>query len=222
MNILFMIKVEILVLIKRSNTSSQIMLIFESTMVIIFWAYSPIVFEHVSYWHLLLEPHLTTYHSTIGVQIREVAEICTSTLLRCDLIHNICRGQYHFYTSICHEFFFIYSYTLRKGYNFWSTISLPITWMIHLCYPLALRYSSTYKTYVSHDSSVVLLQHKHVIAYKSLVLQFAKLNHHVYANKSMLTIAHTLRNGGNITCWEQNLRLRLTTNLWSICPLKQT
>ena len=44
MNILFMIKVEILVLIKHSNMSSQIMLIIESTMVIIFRAFSPIIF----------------------------------------------------------------------------------------------------------------------------------------------------------------------------------
>ena len=40
-------------------------------MVVIFWACKPISFEHVSFWCMLLESHLSTYHSSISVLIRK-------------------------------------------------------------------------------------------------------------------------------------------------------
>jgi hypothetical protein len=50
-----------------AQINPSIMLIFELRMVIIFLARSLIFSKHMSYWYMLLEPHLTAYHSNIGV-----------------------------------------------------------------------------------------------------------------------------------------------------------
>ena len=63
MNILFIIKVNILMLIKWSYRSPNIMLTIEPRIVSIFWACGPISFRHMmSFWCPLLNPHLTTYY----------------------------------------------------------------------------------------------------------------------------------------------------------------
>ena len=49
-------------------------------MLIIFWAWNPISCEHISFWRLVLDPHLPTYHSNIGVYIIAMLEFDTSTL----------------------------------------------------------------------------------------------------------------------------------------------
>ena len=72
MNILFIVKVNILVLIKWSYRSPQLCWLTESRMVIIFWARRPISFTHMSFWYLFLGPHQITYHSNIGVLIKKV------------------------------------------------------------------------------------------------------------------------------------------------------
>jgi hypothetical protein len=72
MNVLyFIIKVNILVLIEWSNRSPSIMLTIEPRIINIFWTYSPLqsIKKHMSILCLFLNPRLTTYHSTIGVQI---------------------------------------------------------------------------------------------------------------------------------------------------------
>ena len=45
-----------------------------------FWAHSPISLEHMSFWCLFLDPHITTYHSNTSVQIIVVLELGTSAL----------------------------------------------------------------------------------------------------------------------------------------------
>jgi len=81
MNVSFIIKVMNPVLIKWSNRCAPVMLTIEiePRMVIIFWACSPISSKHMSFWNPFLEPHLITYHSTKGVQLRSVIELGTST-----------------------------------------------------------------------------------------------------------------------------------------------
>ena len=59
MNILFIIKVNILVLIEWSYRSPKIMLTTEPRMVSIYWAHRPICFEHMSFWCSFLDPHPT-------------------------------------------------------------------------------------------------------------------------------------------------------------------
>lgn len=53
----------------------------ELIMVIILWAHNPISFNYVLCWHLLLEPHESPYHSDVGVWLREVYGLGTSTLM---------------------------------------------------------------------------------------------------------------------------------------------
>ena len=81
MIILFINKLNILMLIKWSSGSPQYLLIIEPKMTSIFWAHRPISFEFVSLWYPFLDPHLTTYVSNTGVQIIAVLELGTSTLL---------------------------------------------------------------------------------------------------------------------------------------------
>ena len=80
MNILFIIKFNIFVLIKWSYSFHPTMLTIEPRMVVIFQACSPISFKRMSLWYPFLEAHLTTYHSTIGVLIRNVFELGLSSL----------------------------------------------------------------------------------------------------------------------------------------------
>ena len=81
MNILFIIKVKIFVLIAwwpyRSSQFVRYCQIIELRMVIRFRARIPISFEHT-----FLEPHLTTYHSSIGVKIIVVLDLGTFVLLK--------------------------------------------------------------------------------------------------------------------------------------------
>ena len=56
------------------------MLTFESRMGSIFWACNPISFKRISFLCQFLHPHLTTFHSNIGVQIIVVFNLGTSTL----------------------------------------------------------------------------------------------------------------------------------------------
>ena len=56
------------------------MLTIEPRMIIIFGAPSSISFKHLSFWIPFLEPHLTTSHSNICVQLREVTKLGMSTL----------------------------------------------------------------------------------------------------------------------------------------------
>jgi hypothetical protein len=82
MNILFIIKVNILVLNKRSCRFPPIMLTIESRFVIIFYTHSPISLNYISFIYRFLEPHLITYCSKIGVRLRSVTELGRSTLLQ--------------------------------------------------------------------------------------------------------------------------------------------
>ena len=53
----------------------------ELRLVIIFWAHRLISFKQMFFWYLLLESHLTTYHSNVYyIQLRSVAEVGMSTL----------------------------------------------------------------------------------------------------------------------------------------------
>ena len=146
------------------------MLTIESRMVIIFWVGSPFLFEHVSYWYLLLEPHLTTYDSNIRTWIREAIEIGTSTLLGCDLTHDICRGWYQMGIIICHDMF-IYSYSFATciilGQQYlhllprWFIFDTRSNWDI-------LPRSTQHILHMA--TSVVLMLDKQVIGYKYLKL----------------------------------------------------
>ena len=61
----------------------SIMVTINSRMIIILCTHSPISFKHMMpFWYPLLEPRLTTYHSNIGVWLREVTELGTSTSLK--------------------------------------------------------------------------------------------------------------------------------------------
>ena len=91
---LFIIKVKILVLLNGhiGPPPKLCWSMIECKMVISVWACGPIFSNHMSFWYLFLEPHLTTYHSNIGVRLRQVTElgICTlhlmSTLTNSDFI----------------------------------------------------------------------------------------------------------------------------------------
>ena len=68
MNILVIMKVKILKLIKWSHRSSQACWLL-GILVSIFWGSTPIIFKHMSFWCPFFNPHLTTYHSNMGVHI---------------------------------------------------------------------------------------------------------------------------------------------------------
>ena len=84
LDILFIIKVKIVMLIMWSYRSPQSCWVLSYTMVSIFWVYTPIFNKHMSFWCMFLTLHLTTYHSNIGVphycyvQFRHVYLICGS------------------------------------------------------------------------------------------------------------------------------------------------
>ena len=50
-------------------------------MVIMFWIHNWVSFKHMYFWYLFLESNLTTHHLNIGVWLRWVIEVTTSTLL---------------------------------------------------------------------------------------------------------------------------------------------
>lgn len=68
------------------------MLPIEPEMVIMFWACISISYKHMSFWYPVLEPHQTTFHSNIVVQLGSVTEIGLSTLL------NLCRVVYEWFS----------------------------------------------------------------------------------------------------------------------------
>jgi hypothetical protein len=71
MNISFIVKAKILVLIKCSYRSpTQIMLSNEARLPNIFRACSAITFEQMPFWCPFFDQHLTTHHFNIGVQLR--------------------------------------------------------------------------------------------------------------------------------------------------------
>ena len=78
--ILFIIKVKILMLVKWSYRSPQIMPTIEPRMIIIIWARNPIIFKHKSFWYPFMEANQTTHHLNIGVLVRKVTNwgLCTS------------------------------------------------------------------------------------------------------------------------------------------------
>jgi hypothetical protein len=84
MNILFIIKLRILVLTKLSHRSPPlpplIELIVESRMVIKFRAHNSIFVKRMPFWYSFLEVHLPTCDSNIGVLTRKVTEYGLSTL----------------------------------------------------------------------------------------------------------------------------------------------
>ena len=71
-NIYFKIKVKIPILVKWSYGSPQLWWLSSLGLIIIFWAHCPISFAHMSFWCHFLKPHLTTYHSNIGVKFKKV------------------------------------------------------------------------------------------------------------------------------------------------------
>ena len=82
MNILYVIKVKMSMLIKWSYAPPpQIMLIIEPKMVIIFLRHGPTFLIWKASWYPFLKPYQTTYHSNIDVQIRQITELGTSTLV---------------------------------------------------------------------------------------------------------------------------------------------
>ena len=56
-----------------------IMLAIEPTIIIIVWAYSPISFKCMSFWYPILELHQITNLSNIGLWLRKVTKLGTST-----------------------------------------------------------------------------------------------------------------------------------------------
>ena len=70
MNILYIINVMILVLINCSYRSSQLYRFLSLELLSYFEQIALISFKVMSFWYPFLEPHLTTYHSNIGVQVR--------------------------------------------------------------------------------------------------------------------------------------------------------
>ena len=83
MNVLFITKVKILVLIEWSYMPPPpIVLTIEPRMLSIFWARSPISFKHMSFWcpfflDILLR---STYHSNTGIHIIAMLRLGTSTI----------------------------------------------------------------------------------------------------------------------------------------------
>ena len=82
MNILFIIKVNILVLITWSCGFPPTMLTIESRFIIIFYTHSPISLNYISFIYQFLEPHLITCRSKTGVRLRWVTELGRSTSLQ--------------------------------------------------------------------------------------------------------------------------------------------
>ena len=83
MNILFTIKVKILVPMKWSSYRSLHLcwlLSLECSTYFEFVA-KPLLIKHMSFWYPFLEPHLTMYHSNIGVWLRQGTELGTSSLV---------------------------------------------------------------------------------------------------------------------------------------------
>ena len=76
MNILFIIKMKIACSLSGHKVlpSSPMMLIIELKMIIKSWAQISIFVKRISFWYPLLEAHLTTYHSNIGVIMKKVNE----------------------------------------------------------------------------------------------------------------------------------------------------
>ena len=74
-NILFIIKVKVLLPINWLYRFPPVMLTIAPRRVSRFWARS-----QISFWHLFLDLHLTTHHSNIGVQIIAMLDLGTSTL----------------------------------------------------------------------------------------------------------------------------------------------
>ena len=74
MSMLFIIKVKLCVLVKLLYSPPPLffMLTVEFRTVSVFWACSSISYEHVHFWCPFIDPHLTTYHSNIGVGNRHV------------------------------------------------------------------------------------------------------------------------------------------------------
>ena len=83
MSISFSIKLKILVLIRSSCRSPESCWIRNPRKLSIFWVRSPISSKHMSFWFPFFDPHLTTHHSNIGVQIIAMLELGTSTLVNC-------------------------------------------------------------------------------------------------------------------------------------------
>ena len=75
MNILFIIKVKILVLVKWSYRSLSITLTIEPRMVSVFWCRSPISFKHMFVWNPVLEVHLTIHPLKYGCLIKRSNQI---------------------------------------------------------------------------------------------------------------------------------------------------
>jgi hypothetical protein len=73
MNISFIIKVRIPVLIKLTTEPSL-------RVVIIFWTLDVAIFSTHVFGDAFLEPHQTTYHTSISVWLRDIIESCTPTL----------------------------------------------------------------------------------------------------------------------------------------------
>ena len=94
MNILFMIKTGESCVSLNGHIGPRIMfLIIEPGMVIMiiiepgvgFEPSNPISCKHVSFWYPFLKPHLTTYHSNIGVQSKKSNRIRYIYLMRLNL-----------------------------------------------------------------------------------------------------------------------------------------
>lgn len=91
--------------------SFPFMLTIEPKMVATFWANNPrIYYKHMSSWYIMfMNPHLTTHHSSIGVQFKYVIKFGRSTLLRwvyiriqvqetCNLKDSVALNEPHFRT----------------------------------------------------------------------------------------------------------------------------
>jgi hypothetical protein len=75
MKILFIIKVNILVVIRWLYAPPSIMLTIELRMIITFFVCRLLSLNLVSFGYPFLEPHLTTHHLSIHVQVRNLTEI---------------------------------------------------------------------------------------------------------------------------------------------------
>ena len=81
MHILFILKIKTLVLIKWSYRCPHLCWLFEFRMIILFSGRIPTFCKHVSFWYLFLGSHQATYHFNIGVRLRAVKWLGTSTVL---------------------------------------------------------------------------------------------------------------------------------------------
>ena len=78
-HILFFIEVKILVLIEWYR-SPQLCWRLTLEWLSYLSTYTPITYKHMQFSWLFLDPHLSTYHSNIGVWLRKVTELDTSSL----------------------------------------------------------------------------------------------------------------------------------------------